>query len=388
MTTLPVVTGVSDELESDGSQVLQVTGHDAIFEVEIPAAELPLFLETMQKSLICRVALGGETVVLPALEVNDINLAHRGTATELLVFTAEIGSLVLRLSDETLSALKHKIAGAMLRRSWVRFRSRLTSSTSRRKPLTKPQSSKFQPYDAGGASAVNPLMATSTTGSRRRAEEAYPKLSHKPPMKEPRTKKEGIVVVIYDDASCRAPLKELFESVGLEVKLYASVNVFLEDGIPDTTSCLVLDVRLPEKSGLEIQEQLRRAGIYMPIVFVTGHGDIPMAVRAMKAGAVDFLTKPFRSQDLLDVVFTALERDRARRIEQQLHSTLQKSFESLSAREREVIARVAAGDLNRQIAAELGLSEVTVKVHRAHAMQKMRAKSLPELVRMIEHCNN
>src|SRR5215468_5386998 len=125
MTTLPVVTGVSDQLGPDGSQVLQVTSYDAIFEVEIPAAELPLFLETMQKSLICRLALGGGTVVLPALEVNDINLAHRGTTTELLVSTAEIGSMVLRLSDETLSALKHKIGGAMLYRSWARFRNRL-----------------------------------------------------------------------------------------------------------------------------------------------------------------------------------------------------------------------------------------------------------------------
>jgi hypothetical protein len=135
MTTLPVVTGVSDQLGPDGSQVLQVTSYDAIFEVEIPAAELPLFLETMQKSLICRVALGGGTVVLPELEVNDINLAHRGTATELLVSTAEIGALVLRLNDETLSALKHKIGGAMLHRSWARLRNRLTSSASRRKPL-------------------------------------------------------------------------------------------------------------------------------------------------------------------------------------------------------------------------------------------------------------
>jgi len=135
MATLPVVTGVSDQLGPDGSQVLQVTSYDAIFEVEIPAAELPLFLETMQKSLICRLALGGGTVVLPALEVNDINLAHRGTTTELLVSTAEIGSMVLRLSDETLSALKHKIGGAMLYRSWARFRNRLTPSASRRKPL-------------------------------------------------------------------------------------------------------------------------------------------------------------------------------------------------------------------------------------------------------------
>jgi FixJ family two-component response regulator len=207
-------------------------------------------------------------------------------------------------------------------------------------------------------------------------------------VKEPRTKEEGIVVVIDDEASCRAGLKELFASIGLEVKLYTSGSAFLEDGIPEDTSCLVLDVRLPERSGLKLQEQLARAGIHMPIVFVTGQGDIPMAVRAMKAGAVDFLTKPFRSQDLLDAVFTALERDRAGRKEQQLYSTLRERFESLSAREREVVARVTAGDLNKQIAAELGLSEVTVKVHRAHAMRKMGAKSLAELVRMMQHRNN
>jgi FixJ family two-component response regulator len=247
-------------------------------------------------------------------------------------------------------------------------------------------SSKFQPTDEGDASAVTPLVVTSTTG-RRRAEEAT-HLSHKPPMKEPRTKKVGIVVVVDADASCRAGLKELFESVGLKVRLYASGNAFLEDGIPDTASCLVLDVRLPERSGLKIQEDLARADIHMPIVFVTGHGDIPMAVRAMKAGAVDFLTKPFRSEDLLDAVFSALERDGARRKEQQLRSTLRKKLESLGAREREVVTRVMAGDLNKQIAAKLGLSEFTVKVHRAHAMRKMGAKTLADLVRMIERCDN
>ena len=235
---------------------------------------------------------------------------------------------------------------------------------------------------------MNPVVVTSTTESRRPAEEAQPNLTYKLPMKEPRTKKEGIVVVIDDDASCRAGLKELFASVGLEVKLYTSGSAFLEDRLPDATCCMVLDVRLPKTSGLKLQEQLGRADVHVPIIFVTGHGDIPMAVRAMKAGAVDFLTKPFRSQDLLDAVFTALEQDRTRRTKQQLHSTLRKNFESLNAREREVIARVTVGDLNKQIAAELGLSEVTVKVHRAHAMRKMGAKSLAELVRMMEHRNN
>ena len=160
----------------------------------------------------------------------------------------------------------------------------------------------------------------------------------------------------------------------------------LEDRIPDAASCLVLDVTLPEMSGLKVQDELARAGIHMPIVFVTGQGDIPMAVRAMKAGAIDFLTKPFSGQDLLDAVFTALEQDKARRKEQQSSSALRKRFKSLSPREREVVARVVAGDLNKQIAAKLALSEVTVKVHRAHAMRKMGVKTLADLVRMIERC--
>jgi len=196
--------------------------------------------------------------------------------------------------------------------------------------------------------------------------------------------REGVVVVIDDDASVRAALTELFGSVGLEVRLYASAGPFLEARIPDTTSCLVLDVRLPEMSGIKVQEQLSRAGVYVPIVFVTGHGDVAMAVRAMKAGAIDFLTKPFRSQDLLDAVFAALERDSARRKMQQWHSTIREHLESLSGREREVIARVGAGNLNKQIAADMGLSEVTVKVHRASAMRKMRATTLPQLIRMLD----
>src|SRR4029079_10899093 len=194
-----------------------------------------------------------------------------------------------------------------------------------------------------------------------------------------------VVVVIEDDPSVRAVLKDLFESVGLAVKLYQSASAFREDWLPDVTSCLVLDVRLPETSGLKIQEELSRAGVYVPIIFVTGHADVAMAVRAMKAGAVDFLTKPFRSQDLLDAVFAALERDTARRKMQQWRSILREHYESLSARQRQVIARVAAGKLNKQIAADLGLSEVTVKVHRANAMRKMHATSLAHLVKMLEH---
>src|SRR6476646_5422229 len=193
-----------------------------------------------------------------------------------------------------------------------------------------------------------------------------------------------VVVVIEDDPSVRAVLKDLFESVGLAVKLYQSASAFREDWFPDVTSCLVLDVRWPETSGLKIQEELSRAGVSVPIIFVSGHADVAMAVRAMKAGAVDFLTKPSRSQDLLDAVFAALERDGARRKMQQLHSTMREHLESLSAREREVIARVTAGKLNKQIAADLGLSEVA-EVHRANAMRKMRVTSLAQLIKMFEH---
>ena len=208
-------------------------------------------------------------------------------------------------------------------------------------------------------------------------------LSNKLPMKKDVTR-EGVVVAIDDDDSVRAALKELLESVGLKVRLYASANAFQEDRIPDATSCLVLDVRLHETSGLKVQEELKRAEVHMPIVLITAYGDIPMPVRAMKVGAIDFLTKPFCSQDLLDAVFMALEQDRARREMQQSHSTLRKYYESLSAREREVIKSVASGKLNKQIAADLGLSEVTVKVHRAKAMRKLRAKSVSELVRMAD----
>jgi FixJ family two-component response regulator len=197
-------------------------------------------------------------------------------------------------------------------------------------------------------------------------------------------KKNPTVFVIDDDASLRAALKELFESVGLHVELFGSGESFLERKHPEAASCLVLDVRLPGMSGLKCQEELAKAQIYVPVIFLTGHGDIPMAVRAMKSGAVDFLTKPFRNQDLLDAVAAALECDRARRAKEESNSTLVESFKSLSQRERDVVARVAAGGLNKQIAADLGVSEVTVKVHRANAMRKLRAKSVAELVRMTD----
>ena len=195
---------------------------------------------------------------------------------------------------------------------------------------------------------------------------------------------ESTVFVIDHDASARAALKELFESVGLKVNLLTSGSAFLEALIPETPCCLVLDVRLPGMSGLKLQEELARAGVHVPIVFLTAHGDIPMAVGAMKAGAVDFLTKPYRNQDVLDAVYAALQQDEMRREKEQSSSGLRERFESLSAREKDVVTRVAAGEPNKQIAAELALSEVTVKVHRANAMRKMRAKSLAELVRMTD----
>lgn len=189
------------------------------------------------------------------------------------------------------------------------------------------------------------------------------------------------VSVIDDDIRIQSALRRVFESVGLNVQLFTSGSRFLESPILDDASCIVLDVRFPV-SGLKFQEELAKAKIQVPIVFLTGHGDIQMAVRAMKAGAVDFLTKPFREQDLLDAVATALERDWARRAEERAHSALRERLNSLSARERDIVAGVAAGALNKQIAADLGVSEVTVKVHRATAMRKLRAKSVAELVRI------
>jgi len=195
---------------------------------------------------------------------------------------------------------------------------------------------------------------------------------------------ESIVCVIDDDASVRESVKELLESVGLKVILYGSAAEFLEGTIPDASCCIVLDVRMPEMSGLKLQEELAKAEIQVPIVFVSGHGDIAMAVRAMKAGATDFLAKPFSTQDLLDAVFAALGRDRARRTQEESLSTLRERFSSLSVREKEVLSHVATGRLNKQIAADLGVSEVMVKVHRANGMRKMHGKSVAELVRMTD----
>ena len=192
------------------------------------------------------------------------------------------------------------------------------------------------------------------------------------------------VLVVEDDESVRRALSNLLQSVGLEVQLFGSASDMLQSKLPATASCLVLDVRLPGLSGLDFQAELAKANIHIPIIFMSGHGDIPMTVRAMKGGAVDFLTKPFRDQDMLDAVGAAIERDRKRREKEKVVSDLQTRFETLTPREREIFAFVSSGLMNKQIAAELGLAEITVKIHRGHITRKMGAKSLAELVRQAE----
>ena len=198
------------------------------------------------------------------------------------------------------------------------------------------------------------------------------------------TQPASVVFVVDDDPSVRRAIKLLLESIGLEVELFGSAQEFLPSGPTKGPSCLILDVRLPGVSGLDFQRQLAEANINIPIIFISAHGDVPMTVRAMKAGAVEFLTKPFRDQDLLDAVQSALERDRARRQREAGIATLRERFESLSAREREVVAMVVSGMLNKQIAAKIGITENTVKVHRSRAMEKMQAKSLADLVKMVD----
>jgi FixJ family two-component response regulator len=198
------------------------------------------------------------------------------------------------------------------------------------------------------------------------------------------TETDAMVFVVDDDAPMRESLKNLIRSVGLRAELFASAQEFLRSKRPDVPSCLVLDVRLPGLSGLDLQRRTSEAGLEIPIIFITGHGDIPMTVRAMKAGAMEFLTKPFRDQDLLDAIQQALERDRKARDQRAEIEELRSRFASLTAREREVMARVVAGLLNKQIGAELGTSETTVKIHRHQVMEKMGAMSLPELVRMAD----
>src|ERR1700758_516106 len=198
------------------------------------------------------------------------------------------------------------------------------------------------------------------------------------------TETDAIVFVVDDDAPMRESLKNLIRSVGLRVELFASAQEFLRSKRPDVPCCLVLDVRLPGLSGLDLQRRTTEAGMEIPIIFITGHGDIPMSVRAMKAGAVEFLTKPFRDQDLLDAIQQALERDRQARNQRAAIEELRRRFASLTPREREVMARVVAGLLNKQIGAELGMSHTTVKIHRHQVMEKMGAGSLPELARMAD----
>jgi FixJ family two-component response regulator len=206
-----------------------------------------------------------------------------------------------------------------------------------------------------------------------------PKSSH-----EPASAAEPIVFVIDDDLAMRATLSSLFRSVGLRVELFGSAREFSQSKMPDTASCLVLDIRLPGVSGLDFQAELAENDIRIPIIFMTGHGDIPMSVKAMKAGAIDFLTKPFRDQDILDAVIKAIERDQKRRDSEKGVSELRIRFDSLTSREREVMKRVAAGLMNKQIAADLGIAEITVKVHRAHMMRKMKARSLMDLIGMAD----
>ncbi|SIT53356.1 Nodulation protein W [Mesorhizobium prunaredense] len=195
---------------------------------------------------------------------------------------------------------------------------------------------------------------------------------------------KDVVYIIDDDVSVREGVGDLLRSVGLEVQTFASGQEFLDTKRADAPGCIILDVRLPGRSGLEMQKILQNLSIQLPVIFISAHGDVPISVRAMKSGAIEFLTKPLREQELLDAVHAGIERDRARREEAKLIADLRTRYDSLTAREREIMHLVVTGSVNKQIAGQASLSEVTVKVHRGHVMQKMRAKSLVDLVRMAD----
>jgi FixJ family two-component response regulator len=198
------------------------------------------------------------------------------------------------------------------------------------------------------------------------------------------TNDRAVVHVVDDDASVRTALESLFDSVGLATRTYGAARDFLSASLSDTPGCIVIDIRLPDMNGLEFQAQLTQTGVRLPVVMITGYGDIPMSVRAMKRGAVDFLPKPFRDQDMLDAVMAAIGRDRQRRAADSDLSQMRERFDALSARERQVMLLVTAGNMNKQVAGELGISEITVKIHRGSAMRKMGARTLADLVRMAE----
>jgi FixJ family two-component response regulator len=198
------------------------------------------------------------------------------------------------------------------------------------------------------------------------------------------TSEKAMVHVVDDDASLREALEGLFESVGIDSRTYSTAHDFLSAPLPDKPGCVLVDIRLPDMSGLDCQARLTQLGVGLPVVIMTGYADVPMSVQAMKRGAVDFLPKPFHDQDLLDAVMTAIERDRQRRKADEDVSRTRRRFETLSGRERQVMLLVTSGKMNKQVAGDLGISEITVKIHRGAAMRKMNARTLPDLVRMVE----